>query len=482
MVIDSFYTLAFGIAATMLIISEIVFFTNDIGFFNWGRKAYRNVTAICNDFSNGKYYNPWGSVKPIIINPSRKEMTELSEANSLSQRAVYADMFGFKLTMNGITHNEVNVLRTRLYSRLLQNRGPSNLAALYPYLQKRLETVLDQQLQKGIVKSDGPVSIALAPSVRTISSKLMALIFFGDKASADQEFADALLTYSADLVKCLAAFQVFPAIFSGLIHKIITKNGRAMHLLQNRFKHLMRSDYGESKDVKDRTILHNMIEIIQEQEGSPEYWTTDITSQALLGVWFAASHQPWMNLDFILLELAQRPEWQLRLREEIGNISESNYESLDRLPYLDSFIKESVRMNPLDTHAIRRKALDDYQFKRGDYFLKKGTTACVSAIDILNDKNVYVNPEKWDGERFVTGPSPMRGTKFSDVSEHFPTWGFGSLACPGRFHATLVLKIVIARLVSEYDIFLESKGRVKFMWETFTFPYDSTRVLLKKVN
>lgn len=78
------------------------------------------------------------------------------------------------------------------------------------------------------------------------------------------------------------------------------------------------------------------------------YWTYDVMSQSLLGIWFAASHQPWMNLDFILLELAQRVEWQVRLREEIGDYSKLDYQTLDQLPYLDSFIKETVRMNPLD--------------------------------------------------------------------------------------------------------------------------------------
>jgi hypothetical protein len=30
-----------------------------------------------------------------------------------------------------------------------------------------------------------------------------------------------------------------------------------------------------------------------------EYWTTDIAAQALLGIWFAASHQPWMVSDHL---------------------------------------------------------------------------------------------------------------------------------------------------------------------------------------
>lgn len=93
-------------------------------------------------------------------------------------------MFGFQHTMNGIsrTEQENSLLRTRLYSRLLQVRGPQNLKIVYPALQKRLETVLLQQFEKGNPNVDGSVSIRLAPAIRTMSSRLMAQLFFGKDA------------------------------------------------------------------------------------------------------------------------------------------------------------------------------------------------------------------------------------------------------------------------------------------------------------
>lgn len=64
---------------------------------------------------------------------------------------------------------------------------------------------------------------------------------------------------------------------------------------------------------------------------------------------FASAHQPWMNLDFIVLQLCIRPEMQRILREEIGDIASMDYIQLRDLPLLDSFIKETVRLHPLDT-------------------------------------------------------------------------------------------------------------------------------------
>jgi cytochrome P450 len=178
-------------------------------------------------------------------------------------------------------------------------------------------------------------------------------------------------------------------------------------------------------------------------ESNQDYWTPQVISQSMLGIWFAASHQPWMNLDFVLPELCVRPEWQSLLREEIGDYATVDYARLEKLPLLDSFIKETVRLNPLDTSkrsyptyfygfslkiyvvAIRRKALSDYTFSAGAPFIPAGSTVCVSSYDVLHDQRTYPRPNEFDGRRFAVS---RESSRFTDVSERFPIWGFGSLA------------------------------------------------------
>lgn len=167
------------------------------------------------------------------------------------------------------------------------------------------------------------------------------------------------------------------------------------------------------------TILRNMVELAEDEE----YWTPDVMAQALLGIWFAAAHQPWMNLDFVILELCARPEFINLLREEISDFdnSEYSYQKLEKLPLLDSFIKETIRLNPLDTLAVRRKALQTFQFTDGP-MVPAGTVTCISSYDALHDMATYAEPDKFDGRRF------MAKSKLTDISENFPVWGFGSLA------------------------------------------------------
>ena len=59
------------------------------------------------------------------------------------------------------------------------------------------------------------------------------------------------------------------------------------------------------------------------------------------------------NLHFVLLELCLQPEYIELIRREIQEIpGPQDADSISRLPLLDSFIKESVRINPLDKSKI----------------------------------------------------------------------------------------------------------------------------------
>ncbi|KAL9105337.1 MAG: hypothetical protein Q9187_008728, partial [Circinaria calcarea] len=81
------------------------------------------------------------------------------------------------------------------------------------------------------------------------------------------------------------------------------------------------------------------------------------------------------------------------IRHEIESQTALDCESIARLPVLDSFIKESVRINPLDKVAIRRKALKPYTFSNGGPHVALGQIACVPAWDIMHNDAKYSNPD-----------------------------------------------------------------------------------------
>jgi len=118
------------------------------------------------------------------------------------------------------------------------------------------------------------------------------------------------------------------------------------------------------------TLMHNLIESSRESS----YWTPDLLIQAIIGIWFAASHQPWIvrsrlhhkrnihanqqqNLHFMFLELCTRPSYIQLLRSEIDAQESLDYAHISKMPIVDSFMKESVRLNPLDTSTSFARSL-----------------------------------------------------------------------------------------------------------------------------
>jgi hypothetical protein len=113
-------------------------------------------------------------------------------------------MFGFKHTLNNFNHNEIAQVKSPLLGRLIQVQGVNHLPKIFPYLAKRAGQSLDEQVALGKQHADG-ISLPVASTVRTVASRVMGVLFFGEKTSSDPVFADPLLQHPKELVSCMAA-------------------------------------------------------------------------------------------------------------------------------------------------------------------------------------------------------------------------------------------------------------------------------------
>ena len=183
------------------------------------------------------------------------------------------------------------------------------------------------------------------------------------------------------------------------------------------------------------------------------YWTPEITAQAILGITFAALHQPRTVLSFVLYELCRRDQYVDLLRDELQSLGSQSWETLDAAPLLNSFIKETMRCLPPDKStplcenistrpltflivAIRRQALQPFKFSDNGPLVPKGAVACTSAYNLMRCDDRYPDGDVFDGHRFMPGASHLRipemnqaeYLKMTEVSDRFVTWGYGSLA------------------------------------------------------
>ncbi|KAL8847470.1 MAG: hypothetical protein Q9221_007496 [Calogaya cf. arnoldii] len=108
------------------------------------------------------------------------------------------------------------------------------------------------------------------------------------------------------------------------------------------------------------------------------------------------------------------------IRQEIQSIDKCDLRGINSLPILDSFIKEAVRVNPLDKMGIRRKALKPYTFSNGGPRVSIGDIACVPSWEIMHDAAKYPNPEMFDGLRFVDASHSRIGVPCDNVMRERP--------------------------------------------------------------
>lgn len=125
---------------------------------------------------------------------------------------------------------------------------------------------------------------------------------------------------------------------------------------------------------------------------------------------------------YALYDLVDNPCYISLLRDELASIPGDWWSSLNDLPLLDSFLKESARLSPSDSISLRRKALKTFTFTDGTV-VPKGSWVCVPQRAIQRDAAYYHDPECFNGHRFID-----QVNDFTDLGARFPFWGLGKRA------------------------------------------------------
>ncbi|KAL3711813.1 hypothetical protein TMatcc_000505 [Talaromyces marneffei ATCC 18224] len=173
----------------------------------------------------------------------------------------------------------------------------------------------------------------------------------------------------------------------------------------------------------------------------------------------AAIHTTNMQLSHALFDLAAYPEYQAPLREEVQTVlrTEPNgvwtKSGLAKLRKLDSFLKESQRMNPLGLLTFERRVMNDITLPDGVTIPKGYNIGCPTS-SIAKDSALWDNPNTFEAFRFER----LRQQPGCENKHQFVTTGIDSLyfghgkhACPGRFLADAEIKLILINLILHYD-------------------------------
>jgi cytochrome P450 len=212
-----------------------------------------------------------------------------------------------------------------------------------------------------------------------------------------------------------------------------------------------------------------------------------------MAIWFGSVHAVSTTITFAIHDMCLHPEYVEPLRQEL----EQGYAEFERtgtgLPLLDSFIKESARLTPVEAQSTRRSALQPFKLSDGTK-LEVGDWACTPVRAIMQNPEFYPSPLEFNGFRFAD-PAILNNeggvfkfpqtkpSKLTDVDDTFHVWGTGRMACPGRYYASAIMKVIMGQLILQYDCeLLHGKGNRFLEWRSTILPKSNIKVAFRPVQ
>ncbi|BES96419.1 Cytochrome P450 [Nesidiocoris tenuis] len=165
--------------------------------------------------------------------------------------------------------------------------------------------------------------------------------------------------------------------------------------------------------------------------------------------------------------LAQEKEVQDKLRNEITNVMGDDqnltYEKINEMQYLDMVLSETLRLYP-PVARLDRVCSKPYKIDHID--LPVGHRVFIPCAGIHMDPDYYPEPEKFIPERFSAEEKAKRHPYV------YMPFGLGPRNCIGMRFAQMSTKIVMAHLVKNFIIEVDSETPLPFK-------YDERSMLLK---
>ncbi|PGH13919.1 hypothetical protein AJ79_03334 [Helicocarpus griseus UAMH5409] len=203
------------------------------------------------------------------------------------------------------------------------------------------------------------------------------------------------------------------------------------------------------------------------------------------------------NIFLDILSVESRFHLYETLRSEAAPTFESESDwtsarSVTRLTKMDSAIRESLRMNPLQCRGLLKKVMpnDGIILPDGSY-LPQGTWVGLPMRAIHYDDKLYPNPQEYDPYRFsrlkkvveMEGHNEIPTSSYFDAaqpSDKFFSFSYGRSVCPGRWFAVRLLKLMISYVVIHYDIKPLSRRPRNLSFGDASIPALSITILVRR--
>ncbi|KAI9258128.1 cytochrome P450, partial [Phascolomyces articulosus] len=400
------------------------------------------------------YKGPWNNPRILVTDPNLlKEILTLNQYDYI--KPAETKQFLGPVVGEGVLLVEGDIHK---YQRKMLNPAFSvqALRGLVPAIAVPAIHLRDKWLK--MLSAGKPTEIKISSDLNLATLDVIGVAGFGANfgtvQGADPDTSGGRLSQAyMDLFTGEASLQRILALFIPLFRQVPTQRNKALRRdIETLHKEAMaivergKSEFGSQheKGKKSRNLLDLMIGEVDEETGQGMS-SEDLQAQCL--TFLAAGHETTaVSLSWGLWLLAQNPEVQEELREEVNTIFSNNvdelpsYDAINNLTVLNNVCKETMRLYPPVPMTNRVSVKDGVL--GGQYFVPKGTRIFISPMV------THTNPEYWGDDADKFRPSRWNESPANQVNPYvYMPFLEGGRKCIGYRFALIEFKIIMALLV-----------------------------------
>ncbi|KAH6893745.1 cytochrome P450 [Coprinopsis sp. MPI-PUGE-AT-0042] len=216
------------------------------------------------------------------------------------------------------------------------------------------------------------------------------------------------------------------------------------------------------QDTKDRitqgTVFNGTVNVAAElihdlpDASRPEYAYEEEISQNATGIAYLAGADTTISSALaVFLALAMNPNAQRKAQSQIDEVVGRDrlptFHDLERLPYVQAFVKEIGRW-----HSVAPLALPHVSEKEdifNGYRIPANTMIFPNTWAVMHDPNVFESPTEFKPERFLDKSGQIDPSVLDPEAAVF---GYGRRICPGRHLSTETLSLMALNVLASFDI------------------------------
>ncbi|XP_061359422.1 cytochrome P450 71D9-like [Gastrolobium bilobum] len=320
-------------------------------------------------------------------------------------------------------------------------------------------------LIKWITSKEGS-PINLTKEVISTISTITSRTALGKKCKDHQQFI-SVIKEVIDFAGGFHLEDLYPSAkwlehISGLKPKLEKLKQKSDKILQNIINEhregKLRSAQGQDEDARE-----DLVDVLLKQEFC---LSDDSIKAVILDIFGAGSETSATTITWAMAEMIKNPRVMKKVQDEVREVFEEegnpNESAIEKLKYLKSVVKETLRLHPPVALSLPRECGQACEIK--GYHIPVKSKVIVNAWAIGRDPNLWNEAERFYPERFIESSCDYKGNNFE-----FIPFGAGRRICPGLTFGLINVEFPLALLMYHFDWKLPNgmKNEDLDMTETF---------------